>query len=66
MREAQVLQGPVDRIVRYRDAELLVEPHDQIAGTPAYDAVHCRYRAFFHDASQKGFVCLIELGRNPG
>src|SRR5271163_4607363 len=28
MREAQVLQGTVDRIVRDRDAKLLVEPHD--------------------------------------
>ena len=29
MRESQVLQGAIDRVVRYRDAELFVQPHNQ-------------------------------------
>src|SRR5436190_1864567 len=35
MREAQVLEGAIDRIVRYREPELLMQPHDQIARPPA-------------------------------
>ena len=44
MREAQALQAAIDRIVRDRDAELLAEPHDQIAGPPAHDAIEERGR----------------------
>src|SRR5204863_507623 len=39
MREAQVLQGAIDRVVRHRERKLLVEPHDQIARPPANHAV---------------------------
>ena len=35
MREAQVLQAAIDRSRPDRDAELLVEPHDQIASPPS-------------------------------
>ena len=36
MREAQVLQGAVDGVVRNRQPKLLVQPHDQIARPPAH------------------------------
>src|SRR6185312_16839031 len=48
MREAQVLQGPVDGIVRDREAEFLVEPHDQITGPPSHHTVHRRDRPFLY------------------
>ena len=63
MREAQVLQGAIDRVVRHREAELLVQPHDQIARPPAYYAVHRRDRALLHEPDQKGPVLFAELGR---
>ena len=63
MREAQVLQAAIDRIVRDRDAELLVEPHDQIAGPPAHDAIECRDRAVFHKASEECFMFVCQLRR---
>src|SRR6516162_6308854 len=31
MREAQLLEGAIDRIVRHRESELLIQQHDQIA-----------------------------------
>src|SRR5262249_53179519 len=31
MREAQLLEGAIDRIVRHRESELLIQPHDEIA-----------------------------------
>jgi hypothetical protein len=61
MRKAQVLQGAVDRIVRNRDAELLVEAHDQIAGPPAHDAIHRRDRPFLHETHKKRLVLLAEF-----
>src|SRR6266540_4372702 len=50
MGEAQVLQGTVDRIVGDRDAKLLVEPHDQIAGPPAHNTMDRWDRALLHTA----------------
>src|ERR671936_2917871 len=61
MREAQVLQGAVDRVVGNRDAKLLVEAHDQITGPPAYDAIDRRDRPFLHETSKKRLVLLGEF-----
>ena len=58
MRKAQVLQGKVDRIVRDRDAKLLVEPHDEIAGPPAHDAIDRWDRAFLHQAGEKRLMLV--------
>ena len=64
MREAQVLQGAIDRVVRHREPKLLVEPHDQIARPPANHAVDRRDRPLLHDPSEKGPVRIVELGRH--
>ncbi len=64
MREAQVLQGAIDRIVRYREPKLLMQPHDQIACPPAHHAVDRGNWALFHDSGEKGPVLLVELGRH--
>jgi hypothetical protein len=61
MREAQVLQGTVDRIVRDRDAKLLVQPHDQIAGPPAHNAIDRRDRACLHEAGEKRLMLVGQL-----
>jgi hypothetical protein len=61
MREAQGLQGAVDRIVRNRDAKLLVDAHDQIAGPPAHDAIDRRDRPFLHETNKKRLVLLGEF-----
>src|SRR5207302_2679507 len=66
MREAQVLQGAIDRVVRYRERILLVEPHDQIARPPANHTVDSRDRTLLYDPSEKGPVRIVELGRHPG
>src|SRR6266545_3683537 len=63
MGEAQVLQGTVDRIVGDRDAKLLVEPHDQIAGPPAHNTMDRWDRALFHTAGEKCLVCVRQLAR---
>ena len=64
MREAQVLENSIDRVVRHREPKLLVQPHDQIARPPAHHAVDRRDRAFFHDAGKKSPVRSVELGRH--
>ena len=61
MREAQVLQGAVDRIVGNRDAKLLVEAHDQITGPPAHDAIDRRDRPFLNETNKKRLVLLGEF-----
>ena len=63
MREAQVIQGAIDGVVRHREPELLMQPHDQIAGPPAHHAVDRRDRALVYDPAEKGFVHVVELGR---
>ena len=63
MQEAQALQATIDRIVQGRDVELLVEPHDQIAGPPAHDAIERRDRAVFHKASEECFMFVCQLAR---
>src|SRR5436190_17823262 len=64
MREAQVLQGAIDGVVRHRERKLLVEPHDEIARTPANYAVDRRDRTLLHDPGEKGPVPVVELGRH--
>src|SRR5215211_1682349 len=61
MREAQLLQGAVDRIVGYRDAELLMQLHDQIARPPAHHAMARRDRTLLDQLSEKSFVFVGEL-----
>jgi hypothetical protein len=39
MREAQLLEGAIDRIVRHRESELLIQPHDEIATGPRLSRV---------------------------
>src|SRR5882672_3471951 len=58
MREAQVLQGAVDRVVRHREPERLMQPHDQVARAPAYHTVDRRNRALINDPGEKGLVLL--------
>src|SRR5207253_11330440 len=64
MREAQVLQGAIDRVVRYGERILLVEPHDQIARPPANHTVDSRDRTLLYDPSEKGPGRIVELGRH--
>jgi hypothetical protein len=66
MREAQFLQGAVDRVVRYREPELLVQSHDQIARPPAHYAMDGRDRALVHDPGKESLVLVPELGGPPG
>src|SRR5258706_15001372 len=65
MREAQVLEGAIDRIVRYREPDLLMQPHDQIARPPAHHAMDRRDWTLLHDSGEKGPMDSIELGRHP-
>src|SRR5262249_2225049 len=65
MREAQVLEDAIDRIVRHWEPELLMQPHDQIARPPAHHAMDRRYRALLYDAGEKGLMYRVELGRHP-
>src|SRR2546423_15294212 len=65
MREAQVLQGAIDRVVRYRERIFLVEPHDQIARPPSNHTVDSRDRTLLYDPTEKGPVRIAELGRHP-
>src|SRR5262249_37964007 len=64
MREAQGLEGAIDRIVRYREPELLIQPHDQIARPPAHHAMHRRDRTLLYDSGEKGLVPGVALGRH--
>src|SRR4029078_8753168 len=63
MREAQVLQGAIDGVVRYREPELLMQASNQIAGPPGRQAWDRRYRPLLHDPAEKGFVRVVELRR---
>src|SRR5262249_2058369 len=64
MREAQGLEGAIDRIVRYREPELLMQPHDQIARPPAHHAMDRSDRALLYDSGEKGLVHGVELRRH--
>jgi hypothetical protein len=66
MREAQVLQGTIDGVVRHRDPELLMQPHDQVAPAPAHHTMDRRDRALMDDPGEKGLVAVIELGGSNG
>src|ERR1700756_5728612 len=56
MRDAQGLEGAIDRIVQYREPELLIQPHDQIARPPAHHAMDRSDRALLYDAGEKGLM----------
>src|SRR5262245_1388769 len=64
MREAQGLEGAIDCIVRYREPELLMQPHDEIARPPAHHAMDRRDRTLIYDSGEKGLVPGVELGRH--
>src|SRR5947208_13720843 len=64
MREAHGLEGTIDRIVRYRQPELLIQPHDEIARPPAHHAMDRRDRTLLYDSGEKGLVPGVELGRH--
>src|SRR5262249_2586088 len=64
MREAQGLEGAIDRIVRYREPELLMQPHDAISRPPAHHAMDRSDRALLYDAGEKGLMNSVELGRH--
>ncbi len=62
MREAQVLQGAIDRVIRHREPKLLMQSHDQIARPPAHYAMDGRDRALVHDPGEESLVLVPELG----
>jgi len=64
MREAQLLEGAIDGIVRHRKSELLIQPHDQMARSPAHHAMDRRDRTLLYDSGEKGPVQGVELGRH--
>src|SRR5262249_1891769 len=64
MREAQLLEGAIDRVVRHRESELLIQPRDEIARPPAHHAMARRDRTLLYDAGEKGLVPGVELGRH--
>src|SRR6516225_11688211 len=63
-RRAVGLEGAIDRIVRYREPELLVQPHDQIARPPAHHAMDRSDRALLYDSGERGLMYSVELGRH--
>src|SRR5262249_39586983 len=60
----QVLEDAIDRIVRHRKSELLIQPRDEIARPPAHHAMDRRDRTLLYDAGEKGLVPGVELGRH--
>src|SRR2546425_12019835 len=64
MREAQLLEGAIDRIVRHRESELLIQPHDEIARPPAHHAMDRRDRTLLYESGEKGLVPGVELARH--
>src|SRR5215831_2630765 len=64
MREAQLLEGAIDRIVRHRESELLIQSHDEIARPPAHHAMDRRDRTLIYDSGEKGLAPGVELGRH--
>src|SRR5262249_40052709 len=53
----------IDRIVRHREPELLMQPHNQIARPPAHHAMDRSDRALLYDPGEKGLMYSVELGR---
>src|SRR6266576_187371 len=64
MREAQCLKSAIDHVVRHRESELLIQPHDEIARPPAHHAMDRRDRTLLYDSGEKGLVPGVELGRH--
>ena len=65
MAEPQALQHPIDRVIRDRDAELLLDPLHQIAGPPAHHIVHGGDRALLHQRCQLGLLGRRQLRGCP-
>jgi hypothetical protein len=65
MAEPQALQHPIDRVIRDRDAELLLDPLHQIAGPPAHHIVHGGDRALIHQRCQLGLLGQRQLRGCP-
>ena len=63
MREAQLLEGAIDCVIRHREPELLIQPHDQIARPPAHHAMDRSDRTLLYDSGEKGLMDSVELGR---
>ncbi len=58
--EAQFLQGPIDRVVGHRQAEL-VQARDQVASPPAHRAVDGRDRTLVQDACAVLWQTILHL-----
>lgn len=48
-------------VVRYRERKLLMQPHDQIAGSPAHHAVDGGDWTLLYDANENSLVPGVEL-----
>ena len=51
MREAELVQSAVDRVVRHRQPELFVQSHDQVASPPTHHPMDRGDRAFLDNPS---------------
>src|SRR5262249_5914356 len=62
MREAQLLEGAIDRVVRHRESELLIQPCDEIARPPWIAGIgpSSTMRA------RKALCLELSLGGTPG
>ena len=56
----------IDRIVRDRDADLLMEPHDQIAGPPAHDAIDAGIGLSSTRRARNALCSFVTLPGAPG
>src|SRR5260370_15390037 len=65
MRKAQVLQGAVDRVVRHREPELLMQPHDQVARAPAHHTMDRRDGPSWTIRARKALCVSLSLGGAP-
>jgi hypothetical protein len=64
MGKARGLQGTVDRVVRDRDAKLLLQQRNEVAGAPAHHAVHGRDRTFLDHPAEERPMFGLEFWRN--
>src|SRR4029077_18399984 len=64
MREAPLLEGAIDCVVRHREPELLIQPHNQITRPPAHHPMDRGDRTLLNKAGEKGLVLGVELGRH--
>src|SRR5215471_7129945 len=66
MREAQFLESAIDRIVRHRESELLVQPHDEIARPPATTPWIAGIGSSSTIRARKALCLELSLGGTPG